>query len=153
MAREVINRKGGAGEGAGSASEVITAEESSNLQNPPPPWDALRDPDLKLPPRPPQRSLQPRTAQTALSTAAVSERSAVCKPRSQRRNSGQTASLQKSNAGKPRGVPTPRVSPPEVLVYKKSSLNTAGFRSSLLNIIYLAETASRVYKDAFRKQS
>lgn len=52
MAREVINRKGGAGEGAGSASEVITAEESSNLQNPPPPWDALRDPDLKLPPRP-----------------------------------------------------------------------------------------------------
>lgn len=52
MAREVINRKGGAGEGAGLASEVITAEESSNLQNPPPPWDALRDPDLKLPPRP-----------------------------------------------------------------------------------------------------
>ena len=149
MAREVINRKGGAGEGAGSASEVITAEESSNLQNPPPPWDALRDPDLKLPPRPRSDPYSP----ALLSTAAVSERSAVCKPRSQRRNSGQTASLQKSNAGKPRGVPTPRVSPPEVLVYKKSSLNTAGFRSSLLNIIYLAETASRVYKDAFRKQS
>lgn len=65
MAGEVINRKGGAGEGAGSVSEVITAEESSNLQNPPPPWD-VRDPN-------PQR---PRAPSAPYSPEALSHRSA-----------------------------------------------------------------------------